>query len=141
MGTEVEAKSNQLPLQNGSASATYDLSEPVAKSQIIVTDSTGNIIFSRQGETASGSHAFNWDGSDSNGKPVPDGAYQVHVRAENADGDLIDVPTTIRGTVDSASFADGAFTLHLGELAVGLDQIEAVHRAKPAVTQNTSVSQ
>lgn len=141
LGQQIEAKSDQLPLQNGFASASYTLSEPASKAQIVVTNAQGNVVFSQPAETVPGRHSFQWNGKDASGKVLADGAYQVHIRAEDRDGTVLDVPTTIQGTVDSASFADGTFTLHLGEVAVALDQIESVQRGKPAVSQNTSVTE
>jgi len=138
LGTQVEAQSDQLPLQDGVASASYTLSEPAAKTQILVTDAAGNVLFSEPGPTTTGRHTFLWNGADTNGTVLADGAYKLQIAAENRDGDLIDVPTAIQGKVDSVSFADGAFTLHLGEVGVALDQIATVHAAKAAAAQNNS---
>ncbi|MCP5365749.1 MAG: flagellar hook assembly protein FlgD [Hyphomicrobiales bacterium] len=141
LGTQVEAQSDQIPLQDGEASASYTLSEPAAKTQILVTDAQGNVLFSESGATTTGQHTFHWNGTDTNGNVVADGAYQLQIAAENQDGELIDVPTTVKGTVDSVSFADGAFTLHLGELEVALDKIQTVHAAKATAAQNTADTQ
>jgi flagellar basal-body rod modification protein FlgD len=133
LGKSVEVAGDTLKLENGTASASYALTEPAAKTIVTVKDSLGRAVFSGEGETKQGRHDFVWAGSDGNGSHLADGLYRVSVDARRGDGSPIPVKTTLTGTVRAASFDQGAVTLDLGGFEVPLETVVAV-TAPPAAT-------
>ena len=73
IGTQVEAESNQIPLQDGKAEMTYTLSQNAKSATIAINDSDGNIISLQTLDNSAGEHEFIWDGKDQDGNTVPDG--------------------------------------------------------------------
>ena len=132
LGKTVEIEGNTLKLENGTASASYAFTEPAAKTIVTVKDSLGRAVFSGEGEIKQGRHDFVWAGSDGNGSHVADGLYTVSVDARRSDGSQIPVRTTLTGTVQAASFDQGAVTLDLGGFDVPLESVVAVTAAPKA---------
>lgn len=139
LGKTVQVESDTLKLENGSASASYALTEPAVKTTVTVTDSQGRAVFSTAGETEQGSHDFVWTGSDGNGTQLADGLYTVSVDARREDGSQIPVKTTLTGTVRAAGFDQGSVTLDLGGFEVPLESVLAVTNP-PAAAEAESAS-
>ena len=119
IGKTIEGESNQVPLQNGVLKAAYGLTGDAKSVSVVVRDDTGNIVYSKVGQTTKGVHEFNWDGKDSNGLQLKDGTYSLSITSVGLSlgstarilaarfttcGDAIDVP-------DSASFSPPGITL------------------------------
>ncbi len=75
-------------------------------------------------DTESGGRVtLNWDGTDENGKLLPDGEYTVQIAAIDADGE-----PTLAGlfksiSIDAVNFNNGGFTLISGDSEIPFDQI------------------
>ena len=129
IGTEVEAQTNQLPLQDGSATFKYTLSDNAKNTAIIITDSSGSVVKTATGEITAGEHDFAWDGTDINGDPVEDGAYNVSVTAVGVDGAQISTSMVMKGRVTGVSMNDSATTLNVGGVNVSLEDILSISEA------------
>ena len=100
IGKVAQVLGNVMPLEGGKAKATYTLDKNVVSTTIVVKDMNGNIVYSEQGKVTSGTHEFTWDGKDSNGNQLEDGAYQIIVNPKVASGEAqATVTTTIFGKV------------------------------------------
>src|SRR4051812_7043586 len=97
IGKTIEGQSDQVPLQNGALKAGYGLNSDAKAVTLVVRDDTGNIVFSKPGETLKGVHEFDWDGKDSNGVQLKDGTYTLGVTSEDADGKPVDSYVTAFG--------------------------------------------
>jgi len=65
----------------------YALPSDAAKATITVTDAAGKVLYSKTGETAEGSHEFEWNGELNSGGTAPDDQpYWINVVAEDANG-------------------------------------------------------
>lgn len=80
IGKVAQVLGNVMPLEGGKAKATYTLDKNVVSTTIVVKDMNGNIVYSEQGKVTSGTHEFTWDGKDSNGNQLEDGAYKSKSR-------------------------------------------------------------
>ena len=89
-------------------------------------DAKGQVVVTRQGETAPGSHNFVWDGKDANGNKMPDGPYTVTVSAMDANKTAIPVATHMLGRVDGVVTSDGTVNVLVGGVAIPLDKILSV---------------
>jgi flagellar basal-body rod modification protein FlgD len=126
LGHVVEAEGDSISVQSdGTVDATwgYDLDSKASSVALTITDSAGKTVWSGTGETAAGSHALEWDGTDSKGKAVPAGTYTLKVNARDSAGAVIETTTSIKGTVTAVDSTDGTTSLELGGTSVSLSNV------------------
>ena len=134
IGKLVEAPGDAMLLQDGGGRIGYELSSSAARTTIAILNDAGSIVRLAEGQTTAGRHLFDWDGTDESGNTVPDGAYQVLVTALDTDNNAMDTTVTTFGKVTGVEIEDGAGTLILGPLSVGIDSILSVHEFKQTGT-------
>ena len=139
LGAIAETSGNAFPLESGQAAATYTLGEGVVSTTVAVKDAAGRVMFVAPGETAAGRHTFTWNGEDSSGQALPDGAYSLEVSAKQRDGTLAEVTQTAFGRVSGASVEDGQVMLFMGPIAVPMDEVLSVQEAD-AISDRTSAA-
>jgi flagellar basal-body rod modification protein FlgD len=130
LGTIAEASGNALVLEGGKAKATYALGESVVSTTVAVKDATGRVMFAGPGETGSGQHTFTWNGTDTGGKALPDGAYSLEISAKRRDGTFADVTQTTFGRISGAAVEGGRVMLFMGRIAVPMDEVLSVQEAQ-----------
>ncbi len=115
LGKEVTAEGSDISKEGDSISlVTYTLGDAAASIYAHVLDADGTIINSvNLGSQDSGTHTFQWDGTDADGEEVDDGVYSIAFTATDADGDSLVVSTAVSGTVNSVSLEDGNIILGL----------------------------
>lgn len=126
LGHTVEAEGDEISVEDdGTVDAgwVYDLDDTAASVTLTVTDSDGNVVWSGEGETASGRHSFEWDGTDSDGNTVDGGAYTLTVSAADSSGDTVDSTTYVSGTVTAVSSVDDTAVVEMGDMAIALSAI------------------
>ena len=127
IGMKVEATSQQMPLENGSAQFTYTLPAGAAKGNVNIVNSTGISVVALDVDTAAGKHGFTWDGRNKNGILQPDGDYTVVVSAQDRDGKILPVTYTAFGHVTGATADGGKVSLLMGQnIQVPMDQVKSV---------------
>ena len=125
IGKTVQVTSNQLSLQNGSA--TIDFTAPAAgPAAIAIYNSTGQKLFDTVVNATSGSNVWTWNGHTASGTAVPDGVYNVAVEGTTAGGGTAALPFAVQGTVTGAQQGNGTVNLDLGPLSVGLSSLTSV---------------
>lgn len=130
IGKEVAAKGDTARLVNGLAEFNYYLDSTVESTNISISDSNGNTIFSTEGDNTQGSHQFLWNGEDGLGNLYPDGDYTITISALNGDGDTTVVDTTITDVVSGVTINNGEINLTLGNIDVPLTNILSVKQPK-----------
>lgn len=125
IGKTAQVLGNVMPLQDGKAKATYTLDKDVLSTTVTVKDMSGSVVFTANGEIMSGTHEFVWDGKDSNGNQLEDGAYQIIVSPKVANGETsANVTTTIFGKVTGVASDDNGVYIGLGDsVTAGLSDI------------------
>jgi flagellar basal-body rod modification protein FlgD len=131
IGTTVEAKGDEVPLDNGKAEFTYEFASNADDVTITIRDASGLTVFSQDGETSSGKHTFTWDGKSAGGVQNTDGAYTVIVNALDVQGKVLDVDQTILGRVTGAGAEDGIVTLFLGDISTSMEKVLSVKESDP----------
>lgn len=114
VGKNVEVDGSGFNLKSGAASMNLNLS---AAANVVVTvkDAKGNVVATLpKGNLGSGSNTLTWDGKDSSGVAMPDGAYQVVVAATNSSGTAVPFTTSMTMKVDSVTFSNGGVYLTSG---------------------------
>lgn len=126
LGKEVTAEGITSRLSGGDANWAYSLPLPSSQTTLVVTDELGQVVFTTSGETSSGSHKFTWDGTNTSGFPVPDGSYNLQVRALDPVGSEISAKTEVTGTVRAVTFENGQPILDIDGVNVRLNDVLAI---------------
>ena len=70
---------------------------------------------------------MNWDGVNSSGVQLDDGGiYTVSIEATDADGEDVDVSTSVTGTVTGIDSSSDETYLLIGDIGFTLDDITAI---------------
>ncbi len=125
LGHTVTAQSSQLALQNGSAGVQFT-AQSAGPVGIAVTDSSGSQLYAGVVKAAAGSNSWTWNGLNSAGAQVPDGAYTVSVTAADANGNATALPFTVSGTATGVTESGSSVQLQLGSLPVDFANIRSV---------------
>jgi len=135
LGKTVEVESDLTLLEDGSATFSYDMPAGAVNASIAVLDSTGRVVRTFSGETATGRQDAVWDGMDSQGVLQPDGVYTVVVSAVNADDVPFDtIPIFFTGTADAVWQSEGQTFVTVGPVEIPLDRILSVKPAESTPT-------
>ncbi len=126
LGKTVTITNGDAPLQNGQANWTYALGNASSSTTLTITDSTGKVVFTTNGETTAGQHAFSWNGEDNNGNSLPDGTYKLAVTATASDGSAIDSAVASTGVVSEVDLSNSEPQLLIGNMEVPVSAVTAV---------------
>jgi flagellar basal-body rod modification protein FlgD len=101
----IEADTSTLPA-GGAATWAYNLPEAAASAvEISIRNASGVEVFSADGVRGMGDHAFNWDGTMTNGQKAPAGVYRMVVSAKDAAGETITPTMTVRENILGVDFS------------------------------------
>src|SRR5262249_49132737 len=81
LGKTITLTDGNAALMNGQAKWAYSLDNDAAATTLTVLDASGHVVYSGAGDSGEGMHAFTWNGTDSAGRALPPGAYQLRVTA------------------------------------------------------------
>jgi flagellar basal-body rod modification protein FlgD len=125
IGKQVTAQATQIPLQNGSGTLNFTAPAPEPVS-IVVQDSNGNTLRQVTLNATQGTNTWNWDGTNSSGQTLPDGAYTVAVTTGAAGAPATALPFTITGTATGVTTQNNIVNLRLGALSVPFSAVNSV---------------
>lgn len=141
MDQYVQALSDFVPLQDGSAKFSYTLGSNASSCVIALQDAAGNFVKTFTGvEQSAGRHEMEWDGKDNNGNQLKDGSYTLVVTALDASGSSVEVQKTVFGKVTGVAYDGDTVAIGLGTVAVDMNSVLAIH-AKPAVADASSTQE
>ncbi len=125
VGKSVTVDSSQIALQNGTGQLNFSTStaEPV---DITISNSSGVKVREVSATSTAGSNTFTWDGKDSSGTALPDGAYNVAITGTGSGGTTAAVPFTVTGKATGVTNTNGAVTLQVGGLSVDFSKVQSV---------------
>jgi flagellar basal-body rod modification protein FlgD len=126
VGKKVAVDSPQMGLVDGEAQFSYTLPKTSKATSLVISDTAGNIVWKGTGETDAGTHGFTWDGTDSSGRPMPEGTYKLEVGAQGLDGSVMTVPVSSFGTVGGVLMKDGNASLAFGTFEIPATKLVAV---------------
>ena len=126
LGKAVTVTNGKAPLANGQAAWGYKLDTAAASTTLTVTNETGQVVYSGNGETTAGAHGFTWDGKSPTGMKLPDGTYKLSVSAKAADGSTVTSTVGTTGVVSEVDMTSGTPQLMIGPMSVSLSDIAGV---------------
>jgi flagellar basal-body rod modification protein FlgD len=102
VGKQVEAQSNTVALQNGTATLNLqpNVSGPVTVS---ISSKSGVTLSTQQVQASTAGTSWTWHGTTSNGQALPDGTYDVSVTDANGTAVPFGVVGTVTGVQKSGS--------------------------------------
>ncbi len=116
IGKVAQVLGDVMPLQDGTAKATYSLDKDVSSCSIVVKDMSGSVVYMENGSRTSGTHEFTWNGVNSAGQKLEDGAYQIVVTTTSPAGETAaNVITTIFGKVTGVASDSNGVYIGLGD--------------------------
>jgi flagellar basal-body rod modification protein FlgD len=125
LGKQVTVQSTQIPLQNGSGTLNFTAptAEPVS---IVVQGPNGNTLQQVTVKATQGANTWNWNGTNSSGQILPDGAYTVNVTSGLAGASATALPFTVVGTATGVTTQNNGVNLQLGALSVPFTSVTSV---------------
>lgn len=124
LGTEVEAESSAVYLENGNADFTYDMPVGAATATITVFDADGNIVKVLPADTTPGHNSGSWDGLNEQGVLQADGVYSILVSAVDQDDVPLDpISVFLKGTATGVTQEAGQTFVQVGPIDIPLSSI------------------
>ena len=126
LGKKVSVTNGNASLTGGTANWTYNLDTASATTQLTITDSKGQTVFTSNGETTAGDHNFTWNGKDLNGNQLADGTYKLTVTAADSGSNKVTSSVASAGTISQIDMTSGTPKLVVGNMELGLGDIAAL---------------
>jgi flagellar basal-body rod modification protein FlgD len=126
LGQRVEVEGDQLPLQGGSATVRLPAAGAARSARVAVLDNSGRILREAQVTLGTSSQDWTWDGRDTAGKKLPDGAYKVAVTGADTAGGPATTGFSVIGTATAAERMDGALRLRMGAATYTFDKVRSI---------------
>ena len=126
LGKNVSVTNGNASLTDGAATWTYNLGTASATTQLSVTNSAGQTVYTGAGSTTAGNNTFNWNGEDANGNQLSDGTYKLTVTATDQSGATITTSVASAGTVSQIDLTGSSPMLVIGNMEVSPSDIAAV---------------
>lgn len=112
------------------AAFSYTLKTDAASCQVLIKDSAGNIVRTLTSPGSAGRHEVKWDGKNSTGKAMPDGAYTIEVAAVDGEKKNLDSAITVYGKVTDVSSDSSGTLLAMGKVVTTVENVLTVRDAK-----------
>lgn len=136
--TVVEVDGQTFPLENGKATFTYSMPYNAKSADIIIRDANGITVYQDDAILDQGKHTFEWDGRNTAGQQLQDGAYTVLVTGLDAQNELLKIGHTIFGRVTGVGSENGVTSLFLGDdIEIPQTQVLTVKEPPKATTASS----
>jgi flagellar basal-body rod modification protein FlgD len=125
LGKQVTATATQIPLQDGTGQLTFTApaTGPVT---ITVQDANGEPLQQVTVDATAGANTWTWNGTNTNGQTVPDGAYTATVATATPGAAATTLPFTVSGIATGVSTSGSNVNLQLGALSVPFSAVTSV---------------
>ncbi len=125
IGKQVTVAADHVPLQGGRG--MVQLTAPAAGPvQIAVFAESGRKLADVSVSAQKGVNNWVWDGKDSTGRQLPDGAYKLAVTGSDTAGKTTAVPFNVVGTATGVESENNAVRLKLGGLSTNFNTVRSV---------------
>ena len=126
LGQKVEVESTTLPLQDGTATVRLPAAGTASTVRVAIKDSSGKTVKEQQLSLTTAQQDWVWDGRNSSGTQLADGAYTVAVTGADVSGNAVSTSFTVVGKATAAERSKGALTLRMGAASYDFDDVRSV---------------
>jgi len=128
IGREIKATGNNLYLdEDNMPQMGYSASEFAETVRITISDGNGLVVRTIELENVpAGSNTFIWDGKDKNGERLAEGFYSVSASGVGAEGEAINVSTSIEGRVTGVVYRQGSAYLTVNGMEIPLADVTSI---------------
>lgn len=127
MGRKVKAAGNAIALKDHlTEGGTYFLDEDAQVSISLYNEQGREVRRIDGGWQGKGEHGISWDGKDSAGGVLQDGAYTFEVQARNARGASVSADGYVSGEVTGVKYQNGEPVLMVGSRMIKQEKISEV---------------
>lgn len=138
IGKEVDYVGGDMSYDGSPVNIKYFIEGEATRTKISISDAEGEVIFSADGNTTGGSHAFVWDGKDRDGNLVEPGTYKVAVGAQDGNQKAIQTYTIVPSVVKAVETAGGQVLLIINGKQVSIGAVQAVRDYTPPANAPTT---
>ncbi len=132
IGKQVEASYDRV-YYDGSDDSQINLTleRYAADVTITIRDAEGNAVVTLDDSNLpAGKHQLVWDGKDSTGNTVPEGAYSVEVKATDADGTTFTPKLGMIGTVEAVTYRGGSAYFRVDGMEIPFGDVSVITTAE-----------
>ena len=129
IGKEITAKGNKVYIGKDVSPSPigYTLNNGVTSLDVSISDKDGKVIRTINiGQQDAGNQSFTWDGKNSTGNQEAEGEYTFSISSKDINGNSIDIPTNVTGTVTGVSFDNNVPYLMLGGTKIAVSDVSQV---------------
>ncbi|MEI9931483.1 MAG: FlgD immunoglobulin-like domain containing protein [Rhizomicrobium sp.] len=101
-----------------------------------VTNSAGQVVYTKSGATTQGNNDFPWNGQDANGNQLPDGQYTLSVNATASDGSAVTSTIASKALVTAVDMSGSTPQLVLSSMEIPLSEVSLVGSSTTTGTSN-----
>lgn len=101
----------------------YALSSDAITCKINVYNEEGDLVYSADAPSDTGTNKFTWTGTNTAGQSVEEGTYSIKIDALDRDGKAIENSTVVSGHVRGIETQNGVVYVLVGERAVAISSI------------------
>jgi len=126
LGQTIEVAGDQLSLQDHAATLRLPAAGRATQATIAIQDLAGRTVLTSDVPLGDAATSFKWDGRDSTGTRLADGAYRYVVSGRDADGFAQPLTATSLARATGVERDGTNLKLLLGSVGVGFDQVRSV---------------
>jgi flagellar basal-body rod modification protein FlgD len=123
LGRTVDMEGSTISLKDNKANIRFSGEKPAANTTVEILNNKNEVIRSLPAPTGAGVQSLTWDGLNGQGQRLPEGKYNIRVKAEDASGRAVSRSTLISGVVDSVSTNADGISLSVGGKSISADQV------------------
>lgn len=130
LGHYVTVDGKDFVLQDGEANMTFQLTGAASNVALDILDQTGKKVASFRGAGGAGVQKISWDGKDSDGDQLPDGAYRLQITATDVNDKAVGVKNqSMIGKVTGVERGIDGNILFIGNTSVDEGKITSVYNS------------
>jgi len=134
IGRTAMAATPDAYMENGNAEWEYILPEGAENVELVIKEGD-RVVARTEGETTTGTHTFQWDGTDNAGSALDDGVYTLEIFATNADGENLQTQIRSAGRVTGVDMSGSEVLVQMGQISVPLSAVLTVKEHSATQTE------
>lgn len=126
LGRVIEVESDRLSLQNSQAALRLPAAGAAQQAMVQISDSTGRVVREARVPLGGAATSWSWDGRDTAGRQLADGAYQFTVQGADAGGGPVTLTANVLARATGVERGSNGVTIQFGALSLGYDKMRSV---------------